>query len=427
MAQSRATAARIIADVMHGHSLGDSLPKGLASLREVRDRAFVQALCFGVCRYFSRLEALIKVYLSKPLKSADADIQALLLVGLYQLIDMRVAAHAAVGETVQATQVLGKPWARGLVNAVLRRHQREGEALELTDPAYEYAHPTWWIDALRKAWPNEWQAILLANNEHPPFALRVNQRQLSRESYLSNLQDMPAKALSFTEAGIVLAEPVPVEALPGFEEGQVSVQDGAAQLSATLLDLAPNLSLLDACAAPGGKLCHILEHEPSIRAVGLDIDPDRLTSIQENLTRLQLQANLLAVDAGNPASWWDQKPFDRILLDAPCSASGVIRRHPDIKLLRKASDIEALAREQMRLINALWQVLAPGGLLVYATCSVFPQENVDIVQAFLAKHSDATEEPIAAEWGIPQAVGRQILPGMYGFDGFYYARLRKSK
>ena len=427
MAQSRATAARIMTYVMNGHSLSDSLPKGLATLREIRDRAFVQALCYGVCRYFSRLDVLLKVYLEKPLKNADIDIKALLLIGLYQLTDMRVAPHAAVSETVQATEVLGKPWARGLVNAVLRRHQREAEKLAITDPVYVYAHPNWWIKKIRDAYPSEWQSILAANNEHPPFALRVNQQKVARETYQANLA-VPNALLPFTEAGIVLEEAMPVEDLPGFADGEISVQDGAAQLSAALLQLSPHLRVLDACAAPGGKLCHLLEHENSVQAVALDRDADRLTSIEENLARLSLSAKLLAKDAADVSSWWDGKPFDRILLDAPCSASGVIRRHPDIKLLRKPDDIAPLVQEQTRLLNALWQVLAPGGLLVYATCSIFPQENTEIVQAFLAQHKeDAIDVPIDADWGIPQAVGRQILPGMHGFDGFYYARLRKLK
>ena len=430
MAQSRATAARIIAEVMNGHSLSDSLPKGLATVREGRDRAFVQALCYGVCRYFSRLDVLCKGYLEKPLKNADLDLKALLLVGLYQLTEMRVPAHAAVGETVQATQVLGKAWARGLVNAVLRRHQREAEKLHITDPVYEYAHPNWWIKKICQAYPGEWQAILSANNEHPPFSLRVNQRVTDRETYLADLnaKQLSAHRLNFTAAGIILADALPVEELPGFAEGKVSVQDGAAQLSADLLDLTPNLRVLDACAAPGGKLCHILEHEDTVQALALDLSAQRLTSIEENLTRLNLSAELLACDAADIATWWDGKPFDRILLDAPCSASGVIRRHPDIKLLRKADDIPVLVQQQTRLLKALWEVLAPGGMLLYATCSIFPEENVAILQEFLAQHkNDAGEVLIDANWGRSEAVGRQILPGMHGFDGFYYARLRKLK
>jgi 16S rRNA (cytosine967-C5)-methyltransferase len=419
----------MIDKVTDGHSLSDLLGNTLPQLKDPRDRAFVQNLCYGVCRYYTRLDVILSQLLEKPMKAKDSDVHALLLIGLYQLMDTRVPAHAAVAETVQATQGLKKPWARGLVNAVLREYQRKHTVLEsecLTDAEACYAHPLWWISAIKKAWPLQWEAILHANNERPPFALRVNPQHVTRATYLEKL-NAPTSVIAQTEQGFILEQPVPVEELPGFAQGAVSVQDGAAQLAAHLLRLAPNQSVLDACAAPGGKLTHILELEPKlVHCIAVESDKNRMRSIEENLARLNLVAECLCADASAPDTWWDGKQFDRILLDAPCSASGVIRRHPDIKLLRQPTDIKSLVQKQLAILEALWLTLAKGGVLLYATCSIFPAENTGVIKTFLAAHPDASEDKIEADWGVACEVGRQILPGMHQMDGFYYARLKKQ-
>ncbi|MDR3490569.1 MAG: 16S rRNA (cytosine(967)-C(5))-methyltransferase RsmB [Gammaproteobacteria bacterium] len=427
----RAIAARVIAKVMAGESLSDCLPQALLQIPEPRDQALVQAICYGVCRRYFYLDALLFLLLEKPFKEKDQDVCALLLVGLYQLIDMRIPAYAAVAETVNATIELKKDWSKGLVNAVLREYQRRTDELnnELKDDLEaSTAHPEWLIRMLQKAWPAQWESILAANNEHPPLSLRVNQQRLSRESYLAKLSavNIEAHIIPETQNGMTLANPVDVTELPDFMEGDASVQDGAAQLAAELLLLEPNLSVLDACAAPGGKTAHILESQKDLeRVVAIDIDAKRLKSVTENLQRLNLSATCVTGDAAKTDKWWDGKLFDRILLDAPCSASGVIRRHPDIKLLRSPDDIAHLCQEQLKLLKSLWPLLKPGGLLVYATCSVFPRENTGVLTQFIQEHEDAVEEKIDADWGVPCEVGRQVLPGMHGMDGFYYGRLRK--
>lgn len=432
MTNLRYLAAHVINDVTDGHSLSDALDTTLANIKDSRDRAFVQAVCFGVCRFYTRLDVILSFLLQKPMKAKDSDVHALLLVGLFQLIEMRVPPHAAVAETVDATEKFKKPWARGLVNAVLREYLRTHEQLNAKidgDEEAIYAHPSWWIEKIKKAWPKQWENILEANNAHPPFALRVNQQHLSRDDYLEKLhaEEMIAQIIPQTEDGIILVTPVAAETLPGFTKGVVSVQDGAAQLATDMLELQPGMRVLDACAAPGGKLTHILEIEPELEAVvAVEKDADRIRTIKENLARLQLSATLKCADAVDVEDWWDKQLFDRILLDAPCSASGVIRRHPDIKLLREPTDIAALVKEQAQLLNALWPLLKPGGLMVYATCSIFPEENTQLVEEFLRNHEDASEEPIIADWGLPCPVGRQILPGMHNMDGFYYARIRKK-
>lgn len=427
----RAVAARAITQVLHGHSLDASLPAALSTLADARDQAWVQAVCYGVCRQYPRLMVLLSFLLTRPLKTKDHDILALLLVGLFQLTDMRTPVHAAVAETVQATRQHKKSWAKNLVNAVLRqfiKQQAELEKKALDYPDAQYSHPLWWIDAVKKAWPSTWQEILLANNAHPPFALRVNQRRLSRQAYLDKLTqaELHAAIIPEAEQGIVLDTPLAAEKLPGFHAGEIYIQDGAAQLAASLLDLAPGQCVLDACAAPGGKLAHILETEPQLaRCLAIEKEAGRTLLIQENLKRLHLQAECLQADAAAVTAWWDGCLFDRILLDAPCSASGVIRRHPDIKLLRKKEDVAHLARIQLELLQALWPLLKPGGLLLYATCSFLPQENSDVIHTFLTQQPDAQEKKITACWGVATPYGRQILPGMHDMDGFYYARLEK--
>jgi 16S rRNA (cytosine967-C5)-methyltransferase len=427
----RLIAAHIIDAVTQGRSLSDELDAALSAIPAHRDRSFVQALCYGVCRYYARLDVILSHLLSKPMKAKDSDVHALLLVGLYQLLEMRVPEHAAVAETVNAAQKLKKPWARGLVNAILREFLRQKASLLSTiqqDVEALYAHPQWWIDAVKIAWPDAWESILVANNMHPPFSLRVNQKQCSRADYLKILieKGFQADLISETEMGVILAEPIAIETLPGFLTGDVSVQDGAAQLAAPLLQAKTGMRVLDACAAPGGKLAHLLELTPDLTKVtAIDVDPKRILLIKDTLSRLKLTADVICADVGEPADWWDGQLFDRILLDAPCSASGVIRRHPDIKLLREPEDIPALADEQLRILTALWPLLAPGGVLLYATCSIFPTENVDVIREFLATHPEAKEDKIQANWGMACEFGRQILPGMHQMDGFYYARLRK--
>ena len=427
----RLAAARALAAVLSGKaSLNSSLPAQLDKVDE-RDRGLTQDLAFGTARWQPRLDLLAAQLLQKPFKAADADVQALLLVGLYQLFYTRIPAHAAIGETVGCADKLKKPWAKGLLNAVLRRAQREGEELLAgmeRDPVVRTAHPRWLQKALKAFWPEQWEAICAANNAHPPMILRVNRRHHSRDAYLALLAEagIGASACQYSRDGIVLAEACDVRGLPGFAEGWVSVQDEAAQLSADLLELAPGQRVLDACCAPGGKTCHLLEAEAGLaQMVAIDLEAKRLTRVRENLDRLQLDAELIACDARDTASWWDGKPFQRILLDAPCSATGVIRRHPDIKLTRQADDIPALASLQGELLDALWPTLEVGGMLLYATCSSLPTENTEVIDAFLARTPGARELDLATEAGLRQPHGRQLLAQEGGHDGFYYAKLIK--
>lgn len=427
----RLAAARALAAVLNGKaSLGSSLPPLLDKV-EPRDRGLAQDLAFGTARWQPRLALLADKLLQKPFKAADRDVEALLLVGLYQLLHTRIPAHAAIGETVACVDKLKKSSLKGLLNAVLRNAQRDHEALfaELErDPVLYTAHPRWLQKRLKADWPEHWQAICTANNEHPPLILRVNRRHASRDAYLAELRGygVEAEPCTFSRDGIRLLQPCDVKTLPGFMEGRVSVQDEAAQLAANLLDLAPGQRVLDACAAPGGKTCHLLEVQPQLsEVIALDLEPSRLARVQENLERLQLKATLIAADGRDVATWWDGKPFQRILLDAPCSATGVIRRHPDIKLTRQADDIAALAQLQGELLDALWPTLEVGGVLLYATCSVLPQENSDNIAAFLQRTPGARELDIAGTFGLKQAHGRQLLPQADGHDGFYYAKLIK--
>lgn len=390
----------------------------------------VQELCYGVTRWYIQLDAIAHQLITKPLKAKDEDVHLLILLGLYQLQHLRIPDHAVINETVAIINNLKKPWAKGLVNAVLRNFQRQRtELLANLKKDYEahYAHPDWFIKIIKAAWPQHWQDILGANNERPPFTLRVNLAKTSRADYLTLLQNQNITAIpcKYSAVGIRLENAVDVHALPRFNEGFVSVQDEAAQLAAQLLDLKPNMRVLDACAAPGGKTAHILETEPSCEVIAVDLENSRLTKVTENLSRLQLKAQLIAADASEPNTWWDGRLFDRILLDAPCSATGVIRRHPDIKLLKTDADIPNLAALQFKLLTALWPLLKPNGLMVYATCSVLPTENSELITTFLAAHSDATELKIEANWGIIQPHGRQILPTATEMDGFFYCCLQK--
>jgi len=426
---TRLVAARVLSRVLQdGQSLTAALDNAFPSIESAKDRAFIQALCYGVCRQYHRLDFILSQLLDKPLK--DADVRSLALVGLYQLKFMRVKPHAAVSETVLAARK--KPWAKSLINALLRTYLREQEGLEHKADKSQVAalsHPEWLIKQIEQDWPEQAQEIMLENNQQPPMALRVNLAKNSRERYLQLLtgQGIAAESVSFCPSAIRLDKPVPVDLLPGFADGLASVQDAAAQLAAGLLDARPGHRVLDVCAAPGGKTAHILETQAQLKElVAVDIDASRMQRVGENLQRLGLQAELVVGDAANPEAWWDGKLFDRILLDAPCSALGVIRRHPDIKLLRRADDIGPLQALQKTILQAVWPLLAPGGLMVYATCSILKQENEQQIQDFLAEHSDAVELAIEADWGVAGACGRQIFTGESAMDGFYYACITKA-
>lgn len=417
-AASRRCAADAVAAVAAGRSLTEVLPPLLARSPQ-RDRGLVQELVYGTVRWQLRLDAWLSALLQH--RPSGAYVNALLAVGLYQLRYTRVPAHAAVAATVSAAPAK----MRGLVNAVLRNAQRraaELDALAEADPVARTAHPRWLLDALRADWPDDWEAVIAANNEPAPMTLRAR----GRDEYLAELAAAGIAAAPAPHArdGIVLEEAVAVGALPGFGEGRVSVQDAAAQLAADLVDAAPGMRVLDACAAPGGKACHLLERTRDLTLVAVERDAGRLARVHENFARLHLTAVVVHGDAAAPDAWWDGVPFDRILLDAPCSATGVIRRHPDIRLLRRHADIPALADLQRRLLVALWPLLAPGGLLVYATCSVLAAENDATIDAFLAAQPGAAATPFTASWGRATRHGRQVLPGQDGMDGFYYACLR---
>jgi len=390
----------------------------------------IQEICFGVCRHYYHLQAIADQLVKKRPK--ELDVWVSLLIGLYQLHYLRIPDYAVVKETVALLAQIKKPWAKGLVNAVLRTFCREQEQIlaAINDtPTFLYNHPEWFIARLRQDWPNNWQAILQENDAHPPMSLRVNAKQCTAADYLNRLQEagVDARLAEHAPQGIELITPCDVHDLPGFASGEVSVQDGAAQLAASLLALKPGLRVLDACCAPGGKTCHILESEPKLAAcVALDVDHKRLKRVSENLARLQLEATLLQGDGVHPQAWWDGIPFDRILLDAPCSATGVIRRHPDIKLLRSEADITAATRIQHDLLHALWPLLAPGGILVYATCSVMPEENEQQIASFIASQKDCVFAAKDYAWGESTGHGWQILPGNNHMDGFFYSVLIKT-
>ena len=425
---TRSLAANALVRVVgEGKSLTDALEEILPKIPRDIDRALVQALCFGVARWYCRLDFILGQLVAKPIR--DKEVRLLALLGLYQLEYTRVKPHAAVAETVSALE--GKIWAKPLLNAVLRNFIRERErllALADADECAAFSHPAWLIGKTRKSWPQQCAAILEQANRQPPLTLRVNQRLASRKDYLLALGQagIMAHSCRFAESAVTLENPVAVQSLPGFAKGEVSVQDEAAQLAAGLLELDSGHRVLDVCAAPGGKTLHILESRADLgEVVALDISAARLARIDENLARAGVVATVLCGDALEPGDWWDGRPFDRILLDAPCSATGVIRRHPDIKLLRQPEDIPRLVDLQRRILDRVWPLLAVGGLMVYATCSVLKEENEHQISGFLRNHPDAGELAIEAGWGSPRQHGRQILSGDDGMDGFYYARLAK--
>ncbi len=438
-ADIRAFAARIVCDVnRNGKSLDALL---LHTAGSPQERGLLRSLVYGTIRWQLRLEPALDRLLVQPQKELDPELRALLLVGLFQLLHTDIASHAAVAETVEATRTLRQSRAAGLINAVLRRCQRE--MLELNahlnaDVATRTAHPVWLADALKKDWPERSSSILEANNAHPPMWLRVNTRKSTVEDYLLKLRAVgqDAERSAYAPEALRLQVPVDVRTLPGFEAGEVSVQDAAAQLAARLLAPKPGDRVLDACAAPGGKTCHLLEIYPDIGAMtALDIAADRLRKVRENLDRLGLSAAVQAGDASDPDAWWDKQRFDRILLDVPCSATGVIRRHPDIKLLRRPDDIADLAHRQAPMLRRIWPLLAPNGRLLYASCSALRAETSDIVSAFLAEQPDAVDLTAAAYLDLqvppPETSisatrpGLSIGAGEAQMDGFYYACLGK--
>lgn len=422
-AEVRAEAARLIARVLDERIPPDDLlPEAQVG---PRDRPLLAALVLGSLRWHYRLEWQARHLLARPLVRGQTALAALLRVGLLQLQELRVPPHAAVSATVNAAALLGVRRAGGLVNAVLRRFQREREELERAAqgvPEARFAHPNWLIEALRADHPDDWAAILDANNAAPPLWLRVNLARTTRADYLRKLAaaGLDATAAADIDSAVLLAQPVGVESLPGFATGEVSVQDLSAQRVAPLLELAPGQRVLDACAAPGGKTGLILEAVAGRAEVwAVDRDAERIGLVRENLDRLGLAAELVTADATAPGDWWDGRPFDRILIDAPCSATGVIRRHPDIKVLRRPGDVERAAALQARLLRGLWPLLAPGGRLVYATCSVLRRENGEQIDAF------RTEEPaIEPAEGVAQL---QLKPEEAAGDGFYYAWLKKPR
>ncbi len=426
-ANVRASAAWAVNRVLRGASLDDAvLPP--TRFRIPADAAMTRMLAYGVLRELSLLQALLARLVDRPL-AADDEIHALLLVGLYQLRTLATAPHAAINETVTATEVLRRPQARGFVNAVLRRYTREQSALEAAlpdDPPLRYSHPAWLVERLRRDWPAQSDSLLVADNLPGPLTLRVNRRRLRRDDYLQRLatMDIAAQAVASAPDAVMLAEPRAVEKIPGFNSGQVSVQDASAQLAVDLLELAPGQRVLDACAAPGGKAAHMLER-CDVELTALDHDSQRLIRVDENLRRLRLEARLIAGDGGEPARWWDGRAFDRILLDVPCSGTGVIRRHPDIKWLRRDRDIAGLQGQQLRLLKSMWGMLKPGGLLLYANCSTLRDEGDEVLQRFTAAVAGIESLPLTAGWGETTAFGRRIAPGG-AYDGFFYALLRKT-
>jgi len=430
MISLRKLAATVLSKVVKdGQSLTVALDSELESVPEAKDRAFIQALCYGVVRYYHRLDFILQQLLSKPLRNKDTDIKMLLLIGIYQLQYMRVKIHAAVSETVSAAKK--KSWAKSLINAVLRQYMREQEQLEKQaddNALVASSHPEWLVNKISKDWPEQVQNLLLENNKQPPMAIRVNLSQCNQSEYLKLLEEnsISANAVPFCSSAIILESPVAVEKLPRFSEGMVSVQDTAAQLAAELLDVQAGQSVLDLCAAPGGKTAAILERQAeAISMMAVDIDEGRLKRVKENLQRLKLTANVIAGDAASPSEWVQDQKFDRILVDVPCSALGVIRRHPDIKILRRETDIDELQAVQQQILQAAWDLLLPGGVLLYATCSILKQENELQIESFLNNSSDAEESIINANWGLKRKFGRQILTGDQAMDGFYYARLVK--
>jgi len=430
---TRAEAARAIDAVLReGSSLDAALARAEGRVADA-ERALLRLLAYGVLRFYWRLAAQVDALLQKPLRRRDQIVHTLLLVGVYQLTDTRVAAHAAVSLTVDAVKRLQRPRSAPLVNAILRNFIRRPAAAVSADEAL-HNHPAWMLDLLRADWPEHWRSIVAANNCRAPMWLRAHAGRMTAADYLERLdvqRDSQGQLQPGIEHAIRLEHPRPVDDLPGFREGDVSVQDAAAQLAAPWLAAEKPHRVLDLCAAPGGKTAHLLELlGPGASLTAVEADARRAELITETLKRLKLDATVHVADAAELDDWWDEQPFERVLLDAPCSASGVIRRHPDIKHLRRPGDIGELAATQARLLDAAWRVLAPGGRLLYVTCSVFRAENERTIGAFLGRHEDAVEGPLLQNNNIRALMlaaefGFQVLPGTNDLDGFYYACMEK--
>ena len=422
MEAAQLAASRVVCRVLAGRNLNEVLAAQMQSSPTLKpqQRATLQDLSYGTLRFYGQLMRVLQQLLHKPLE--DEVLRCLLLVALYQLQYSKSAHHAVVDHAVRAARKLNAATG-GLVNAVLRNFLRNREFLLTKANETEegrYSYPQWWIDALKEQYGTHFEPILLAGNLHPPMTLRVNRRRITPDEYISLLQLQGIAATIVEPQAILLDRPVPVDRLPGFFDGQVSVQDAGAQYAAQLLDVKDDMRVLDACAAPGGKTAHLLELA-EVELLALDRDEQRLQRVRDNLQRLQLMAEVRCGDAAQPDGWWDGKPFQRILADVPCSASGVVRRHPDIKWLRRPEDIESFARQQIQIISALWRLLASDGKLLYATCSVFKQENEQVIAEFLAQHPDAQQMPLV----LPdQALGQLLPDGQH--DGFFYALLYKQ-
>ena len=422
----RAQAARLNATVVHGGRSLAALQNESDKFSE-RDQSLLRAMLAGSLRWHHRFEWQLSKLLARPLKRRDSELAALLRIGLTQLEALRIPDHAAVSATVDASSILGLSRARGLVNAVLRRYLRERDDLAKQgdkDDVARFSHPKWLIAALKSDWPDDYEKILEANNTLPPLWLRVNRTKVERDAYLRLLEQagIAASVHEQCDDAVLIAEPCPIRELPGFGDGLFSVQDAAAQRVVELMQLAPGLRVLDACAAPGGKTAHMLERCPQLgEIIAVDRDRDRLDQVQDNLDRLGLEARIVVGDAIEPDGWFEGSLFDRVLIDAPCSATGVIRRHPDIKVLRRAADVAGLTAKQGHMLNAIWPLLKPGGLMVYVTCSVLRAENLDVIQAFVDRNADASLAPYGS------ARHYQLLPGATNTDGFYYACLSKGR
>lgn len=431
--QARAIATLALTDVIgQKRQLSGALPTYLEQLPERRDQAFAQELCYGVLRWYHRLNFIMQNLLEKEIRDKDTDIKIVILLGLYQLEFLRTPPHAAVSATVDVCNVLNKAWAKNLVNAILRRYLRERKQLQKdlkNDLIANWAHPKWLIEQLQLDYPEEWQTIVETNNTYPPMCLRINVKQISRKDYLEELKlkNILAENSTACETGIQLKKAIDVSELPLFDDGYVSVQDMAGQFAAPLLDIRSGQRVLDACAAPGGKLAHILELLPDhCETIAVEYDENRFKRLQNTLARIRQTATLIRADTRLTDDWWDGTPFDRILLDVPCSATGVIRRHPDIKILRCPRDIADITKLQLELMCLLWPLLSRGGKLLYVTCSILKVENDIQIGTFLENHTDARSLVIDSEWGNPTEYGRQILPGENDMDGFYYACLEKE-
>lgn len=423
---SRLAAARVLDAVLHrGRSLKGEFGTELPQIGDPRDRALVEAICFAALRNRARYAAALTAWVPKPLGRGDEPLRALLYVGFAQLDALKLPAHAAVDATVEAVRSLGRAHQAGMVNALLRRAQREG--FPPADPAQVW--PDWLLAEVRRDWPEHADAILDASAAPAPLWLRVNRLNTTRDDYLLRLQaaGIAATVHDALPDALRIEESLAVTDLPGFDDGVASVQDGSAQAVADALAPIAGGRVLDACVAPGGKAAHLLERDPGLRLLALDIDSRRLRRTADTLRRVGVDAavELKAADAADPAVWWDGVPFDAALIDAPCSATGIVRRQPDILLHRRPGDIDALVVTQARLLDAVWATLAPGGVLVYATCSILRRENADQIDAFLARTPDASAEPLDESFGHIAGAGRQRLPGEDGMDGFFYARLRK--